>query len=133
VLCITPERQVVLVRQYRHGIRAASWELPAGTLEAGEPPLAGAQRELAEETGYESTSWLPLLRASLDPARQTAHAHFYCAQAAQRTRAPQLDSSEDIETRLVSRTELLGLIDSGELVHGIHIAAVLLAERRGLL
>ncbi|MEO8178976.1 MAG: NUDIX hydrolase [Deltaproteobacteria bacterium] len=133
VLCITPERQVVLVRQYRHGVRAASLELPAGALEPGEPPLAGAQRELAEETGYESPSWLPLLQASLDPSRQTAQAHFYCARAAQRTRAPQLDASEDIETLLVSRAELLALIDSGELVHGIHIAAILLAERRGLL
>jgi hypothetical protein len=76
---------------------------------------------------------VPLLRASLDPARQTAHAHFYCAQSAQLTRAPQLDSSEDIETLLVSRSELLRLIEAGELVHGIHIAAILMAEHRGLL
>ena len=133
VVCVTPEREVVLVRQYRHGVRAASLELPAGSLEPGEPALAGAQRELAEETGFESANWQPLLRASLDPARQTGQAHFYCAQAAQRTRAQQLDSSEDIETLLVPRAELLRLIDAGELVHGIHIAAILLAERRGLL
>ena len=133
VLCITPERQVVLVRQYRHGIRATSLELPAGALESSEPPLAGAQRELAEETGYVSQSWQPLLQASLDPARASAQAHFFCARDALCTRSPQLDASEDIETLLVSPAELFALIESRELVHGIHIAAILMAERRGWL
>lgn len=133
VLCITPGREVVLVRQYRHGVGRVSLELPAGALEPGEAPLAGAQRELAEETGYESASWQPLLQASLDPARQSSQAHFFLARDAEHTRAPQLDSSEDIETLLVSRSELFGLIESRELVHGIHIAAILMAEHRGWL
>ena len=133
VLCITAERQVVLVRQYRHGVHGTSLELPAGALEPGEPPLRGAQRELAEETGYESQSWQPLLQASLDPARATAQAHFYCARDATRARAPHFDASEDIETMLVSASELFDLIESRELVHGIHIAAILMAERRGWL
>jgi len=133
VLCITPERQVALVRQYRHGIRQDSWELPAGALESGEAPLAGAQRELLEETGYASAHWQPLLTASVDPARQTTQAHFYCALEAERTGVPQLDASEDLETVFVSRAELLDFIDTGRLVHGIHIAAILMAERRGLI
>jgi 8-oxo-dGTP pyrophosphatase MutT (NUDIX family) len=133
VLCITPGREVVLVRQYRHGVGCVSLELPAGALEPGEAPLAAAQRELAEETGYESGSWQPLLQASLDPARQTSQAHFFLARDGERTRAPQLDSSEDIETLLVSRSKLFGLIESRELVHGIHIAAILMAEHRGWL
>ena len=133
VVCVTPERQVVLVRQYRHGVKGPSLELPAGTLEAGEPPLAAAQRELAEETGYESPSWQPLLQASLDPARQSGQAHFFCARDARLCRAQQLDSSEAIEIVLMSREELLRSIESRELVHGIHIAAILMAEQRGLL
>lgn len=133
VLCITPQRRVVLVRQYRHGVRGASLELPAGALERGEAPLAGAQRELLEETGYEGQTWQPLLEASIDPSRQTATAHFYCAQAAQQTRPPRLDASEDLETLLVTREELLALVDNGGLAHGVHIAAILMAERRGLL
>lgn len=133
VVCVTPERQVVLVRQYRHGVKGPSLELPAGTLEAGELPLAAAQRELAEETGYESPSWQPLLQASLDPARQSGQAHFFCARDALLCRAQQLDSSEAIEIVLMSREELLRSIESRELVHGIHIAAILMAEQRGLL
>ena len=43
---------IVIERQYRHAANQFLWELPAGKLEAGEDPLLGAQRELAEETGY---------------------------------------------------------------------------------
>jgi ADP-ribose pyrophosphatase len=43
---------LVLVRQYRHAVGRALWEIPAGTAEPGEALLAGALRELAEETGY---------------------------------------------------------------------------------
>lgn len=132
-LCITPERQIVMVRQYRHGLRAASLELPAGALEKGEAPLPGAQRELLEETGYSSSSWQHVLTASVDPARQTATAHFFCALQARPDAAPHLDASEDLQTVLLSRTELLSAIDSGQLVHGVHIAAILMAEQRGLL
>ena len=104
-----------------------------GCARTGRGSLEGARRELLEETGYESLAWQPLLQTSIDPSRQTATAHFYCAQAAQQTRAPALDASEDLETLLVSREELLGLVDNGELAHGVHVAAILMAERRGLL
>jgi ADP-ribose pyrophosphatase len=43
---------IVVERQYRHAANRFLWELPAGKLEPGEDPLLGAQRELAEETGY---------------------------------------------------------------------------------
>jgi 8-oxo-dGTP pyrophosphatase MutT (NUDIX family) len=133
VLCRTLDRRIALVRQYRHGLGGVSWELPAGALEPGEEPLAGAQRELLEETGYASSAWQPLLTASLDPARAVGRAHFYAALDCQITAAPKLDSTEDLETVLVTRTELLALVDSGQLQHGIHIAAVLMAERKSLL
>jgi 8-oxo-dGTP pyrophosphatase MutT (NUDIX family) len=132
-LCITPERQIVLVRQYRHGLRAPSLELPAGALEKDEDPLPGAQRELLEETGYSSASWQHVLSASVDPARQTATAHFFCALDARRDAVPRPDVSEDLQTVLLSRAELLSAIESGQLVHAIHIAGILMAEQRGLL
>lgn len=131
VLCVTPRREVVLVRQYRHGIVGDSLELPAGALEPGEAPLAGAQRELLEETGYASSGWRHILTASVDPSRQTARAHFYCATDAEPAAAPRLDASEEIETLLLSKSEVLGLIDEGRLAHGVHVAAILMAARRG--
>jgi ADP-ribose pyrophosphatase len=52
--------EIVLVRQYRHPAGAPLWEIPAGTAERGEDPLAGARRELLEETGYRAGSIRPI-------------------------------------------------------------------------
>ncbi len=52
---------IVMERQYRHAAQQYLWELPAGKLEPGEDPLAGAQRELEEETGYRAKKWKPLV------------------------------------------------------------------------
>ena len=50
--------EILMVRQYRHPVRAMLWEIPAGLLDvAGEDPLTAARRELAEETDYEAASW----------------------------------------------------------------------------
>jgi 8-oxo-dGTP pyrophosphatase MutT (NUDIX family) len=133
VLCVTEDQRIVLVRQYRHGLGGVSWELPAGALEPGEDPSGGARRELLEETGYASDAWQPLLTASIDPARQSSRAHFFVALDCRRVAAPSLDATEEIDTVLLTRDELLALIDRGELQHGIHLAAVLLAARRGLI
>ena len=133
VVCLTEDGRVPLVRQYRHGLGQVSWELPAGALEPGEEPLVGARRELLEETGFEAASWEPLLVASIDPARQVSRAHFFAARGGRACRAPSLDATEELETVLFEKAELLAMIDRGELVHGIHIAAILAAARRGLL
>jgi 8-oxo-dGTP pyrophosphatase MutT (NUDIX family) len=133
VLCVTEDQRVPLVRQYRHGLGQVSWELPAGALEPGEEPLLGAQRELLEETGFEAATWEPLLVASVDPARQASRAHFFTARGGRASRAPSLDATEELETVLFEKAELLTMVDRGELVHGIHIAAILAAARRGVL
>jgi ADP-ribose pyrophosphatase len=58
---------IVIERQYRHAANQFLWELPAGKLEAGEEALAGAQRELAEETGYSAKKWKPLVEYYASP------------------------------------------------------------------
>src|SRR5437899_611317 len=52
VFAITARNEVVLTRQYKHGVKEIVVELPAGLVGHGETPLAAAQRELLEETGY---------------------------------------------------------------------------------
>ena len=133
VLCLTAERDIVFVRQYRHGFGGASRELPAGVLDAAEEPTAAARRELREETGFEAAHLEPLLSVAPEPARNSTRAHFFFARDAARVGAQALDSSEDLEVVLVPASEVLGLIDGGHIVHAAHIAAILLALRRGLL
>src|SRR5690349_13334476 len=72
VLCLTDSDEVVFVRQYRHGAGTLSLELPAGVIDAGEEPVTAARRELLEETGFEATSFEPLLAVVPEPARNTA-------------------------------------------------------------
>lgn len=132
VLCVTATNEIVLVRQYRHGVAQESIELPAGALEPGEDPDAAAARELLEETGYSSQRWSRIAVLATDPSRQTAHAHFYCALDAVRVRAPELDEGEELTVQLVSPAALFELIERGEITHGMHVAAILLAARRGL-
>ncbi len=133
VLCLTRDREVVLVRQYRHGMGGPSLELPAGVLEAGEAPLDGARRELREESGFDAESIEPLISIVPEPARSSTRAHFFFARGAARVFELALDSSEDLEVLLVPVPEVLELIDHGQIVHAAHISAILLAWRRGLL
>lgn len=133
VLAVTESDEVVLVRQYRHGIAGESLELPAGVIEAGEAPLEAAQRELLEETGYAAERWEPIASVATEPSRHTVRAHFFCALGAKPVAAHSPDASEEIELVLVPKNSLVELVLRGDIVHGVHVGAILVAERRGLL
>lgn len=133
VLCLSQEQEVVLVRQYRHGLGGASLELPAGVIEPNEAPIDAARRELREESGFEAQRLEALLSVSPEPSRSSTLAHFFFAQGARVVAAQELDHSEDLVVVLVPVAELLELIDHGQIVHAAHIAAILTAWRRGLL
>jgi 8-oxo-dGTP pyrophosphatase MutT (NUDIX family) len=133
VLCLTQDKQVVLVRQYRHGLGGPSLELPAGVIEPTETPIEAARRELREESGFAAESLEPLLMMAPEPARNTTRAHFFFARGALPVGELALDSSEELEVLLVPVSELFELIEHGQIVHAVHIAAILTAARRGLI
>ncbi len=57
IVPLLDDGQVVVERQFRYPMDRVMWEFPAGKLEAGEPPLVCAIRELTEETGYRASEW----------------------------------------------------------------------------
>jgi 8-oxo-dGTP pyrophosphatase MutT (NUDIX family) len=132
VLCVTERREIVFVRQYRHGIAGPSLELPAGVIDPGEDPLTAARRELREETGFVAEHFQPLLEVSPEPARNSTRAHFFFAEPAVRVADPALENSEELSVVVLPVSDVLEAIDGGQIVHGAHIAALLWALRRGL-
>jgi 8-oxo-dGTP pyrophosphatase MutT (NUDIX family) len=132
VLCVTDASEVVLVRQYRHGIASASLELPAGVIEPHETPEEAARRELLEETGYAADDWVCIQSVSTEPARHTTRAHFYLARGARRVQEPNPEESEILELVTVPLADLQRLASDGGIVHGVQIGAILSAFARGL-
>jgi ADP-ribose pyrophosphatase len=98
VLALLDDDTVLMERQFRYPKGAHFYELPAGKLEPGEPPLATAKRELLEECGYVAAEWWPI--AKLDPCIGYSNEviHLYGARGLERVAAPALDVGEHLVT-----------------------------------
>jgi len=120
---------IVIERQYRHAANQYLWELPAGKLDAGEEPLAGAQRELAEETGYSAKKWRPLVEYYASPGFLGESMKVFVAEGLIAGNAhPEED--EEIEFRLVKLSDVLKMIDKGAVKDGKTLTSVLLYARQ---
>lgn len=124
VFALNPAREVLVVRQYRHGAGIVTTELPSGRIDPGEDALTAAKRELREETGCASGNWQAIGIVPANPARQRTRAHGFIATDVAVVGEPKLDPTEDIETAFVSIGELVGLGQRGE-VPAPHLACIL--------
>ncbi len=116
---------IVMERQYRHAANRYLWELPAGKLEQGEDPLAGAQRELEEETGYRAKKWKPLVNYYASPGFLGEAMNVFLAEELVPGEA-RPEEDEVIELRLVKLSEILKRIEKGGILDGKTLSAVLL-------
>jgi ADP-ribose pyrophosphatase len=127
IFALTPDDDVLLVRQYKHGAAQIVTELPAGMIDADESPEACAARELAEETGY-SGSPPEFVRTFLaDPTNATAHFHLFIVRDAVRTHEQQFDVTEDIEVGLAPVDEVRAMALDGRIAGATQVAAVLIS------
>src|SRR5438552_4012668 len=132
VVPVTAGGLVVGLRQYKHGVTRVSTMLPAGLVQEGEEPLAAAQRELLEETGYSSSQWHTLGTFVVDGNRGCGHAHIFVALDARRDGDPLPDELEPLEVRLARPADMVQAALKGEMVGLAHVAALMLAVGGGL-
>jgi ADP-ribose pyrophosphatase len=115
---------VVLERQYRHAAGQFLYEVPAGKIDPNEDRLAAAKRELAEETGFRAKKWTKLARYYASPGFLAEWMQVFLAEGL--TPGPtNLDEDERLEIMLVPFSELLRLIDNGQIHDGKTLIAAM--------
>ncbi|HZD75913.1 MAG TPA: NUDIX hydrolase [Acidobacteriaceae bacterium] len=124
----TRDPLILLERQYRHAAAQYLYEVPAGSLEPGEDPLAGAKRELLEETGYKAKHWSKLVRYYASPGFLGEWMQVFVAEGLTPGDA-QPEEDEQIELFAVPLSELLREIEAGRILDAKTIAATLLYDR----
>jgi 8-oxo-dGTP pyrophosphatase MutT (NUDIX family) len=134
VVPLTPAGEVVLVRQYRHGARRVTLEIPGGIVDPGESPAEAAARELREETGYGGGVLEPLGSLNPNPALFANRVHTFVARGVTPQGELRHGHLEETAVALVPRRELDALLRSGTIDHALVVAALgrfLLAEAGG--
>ena len=125
VVAVTPNDELVMVEQFRHGSNTVELEIPGGIMDEGETdPLTTGVRELREETGFEGGSARVLGWAFTNPAIMNNKSHFILVQNCVHKHACEFDHSEDLITRLVPVTDIPQLIRGGKIRHPLVIVAL---------
>lgn len=130
VIALTPDHQLVLVKQFRFGIDAFSWEIPGGVIERGEDPVAAGLRELQEETGFTGASAKLLGRVNPNPAIQNNTCHLVLVEGAVRTTAQEWDADEEIAVRTLPVDEVYAWAQAGQITHALVLNGLLLFAPR---
>jgi ADP-ribose pyrophosphatase len=116
ILPITPNQEIVFVRQYRHGIQDILLELPAGTFDSKkEDSLTAAKRELEEETGYIAQELIFMKTIYDNPVKDENKIHIFLGLDAEKIGKINLDITEEIEVVLVPIEDVIQKIMSGEI------------------
>lgn len=124
-IAITPDDEVLLVRQFRAGSGRDSLELPGGLVDAEEDPLVAGPRELLEETGYAGDP--PELVGTLwsNPSLVTSRTTTVVIRNARRVAEPKLDHTEELTVERVPTSSLLDLVQAGRIDHALVVAGLL--------
>ena len=119
---------ILMIRQHRHATGGMILEIPAGRLERGEEPMACARRELLEETGCTASVMEPLITIFTTPGFSDERIHLFMATGLTRGETRH-EHDEFIEPVLMPLRDALRRIESGEIVDGKTIVALLFAAR----
>ncbi len=129
IVALDDDNRVELVRQWRYPWRCNSWELPSGACEAGEDPLDGARRELAEEVGLTARHWRPLA-TGFSSATVAARYHLYVARGLEPSHGHERDGSEeDLIAQRVPLQQAVEAVLDGTIAHSFSVVGILRVAR----
>lgn len=131
ILALDDHDRVLLIRQYRHAIGTREWEIPAGLLDVdGEPPVIGAQRELAEEADVVASEWNLLSDFYSTPGGSNEAIRIYLARGLSdaHTAFERTAEESDIEKRWVPLEEVVAAVLARTVGNSILSIAVLTAH-----
>lgn len=114
-----------LVGQYRFPLQRYSWEIPEGGAPLGSDPLAGAKRELREETGLEARTWRKLLEMDLSNAVSDERATAYLATDIRVVGSPEPDPTEALCLRRLAFDEACNMVANGLITDALSVATIL--------
>lgn len=124
IIPVTKDGHVVMIRQWRHGVRRETLEIPGGLISPEDTsPADAAIREMAEETGYHSNNVIHIGTVEPNPAIQANRCHTYLADDAYLHSPQNLDPTEAISMELMKKEHIYRMIRSHEITHSLVVAA----------
>ena len=127
---LTKEGKVVMVKQYRHGIKEISTELPGGVAEENESMEEAIRREMKEETGYEFDEVSFLGKICANPSTTNNYMHMFLAKGGRKVTEPKLDEAEDLEVLLLEVEEVKELVRNNQMHQSLHVNCIFYALRK---
>ena len=122
IIARTRNGKYVMVEQYRHGLQEIFTELVAGIAEPGEEPIEAARRELLEETGYGNGEWRLNMVICANPGSQNNLTYSFIANGVEKISEQHLDTTEDVEVKLLDESEVIDLISSDKMKQALMAA-----------
>jgi ADP-ribose pyrophosphatase len=123
VLGLTKAGQLIMVRQYRHGLQQISYELCAGVCDPeDESPMASAQREMLEETGYGGGEWEPYMTLCANPGTHSNLSYTFIARDLEKVQEQDLELTEEITVHLFEKEEVKRMLLNNEIPQALHAA-----------